>query len=153
MYGVSGVWFFVFFKQKTAYEMRISDWSSDVCSSDLVDARTELEARQRAVRVRQVADARLDVGVEAQEHPVAGDAVIGSGQRDGHAAERSSEIGARARVAANLVRPRTQFDRAAGHAHAARTVPARHPPALAALGQAPRVRSPVLARPRALNRG
>src|SRR3546814_2011905 len=28
------LWFF-FFKQKTAYEMRISDWSSDVCSSDL----------------------------------------------------------------------------------------------------------------------
>src|SRR3546814_8429749 len=27
---------FLFFKQKTAYEMRISDWSSDVCSSDLV---------------------------------------------------------------------------------------------------------------------
>src|SRR3546814_14592258 len=27
-----------FFKQKTAYEMRISDWSSDVCSSDLIDA-------------------------------------------------------------------------------------------------------------------
>src|SRR3546814_6188939 len=26
---------FFFFKQKTAYEMRISDWSSDVCSSDL----------------------------------------------------------------------------------------------------------------------
>src|SRR3546814_6031479 len=29
------LWFFFFFKQKTAYEMRISDWSSDVCSSDL----------------------------------------------------------------------------------------------------------------------
>src|SRR3546814_5821188 len=28
---------FFFFKQKTAYEMRISDWSSDVCSSDLRD--------------------------------------------------------------------------------------------------------------------
>src|SRR3546814_3541929 len=28
----------VFFKQKTAYEMRISDWSSDVCSSDLLTA-------------------------------------------------------------------------------------------------------------------
>src|SRR3546814_6781889 len=27
--------YFFFFKQKTAYEMRISDWSSDVCSSDL----------------------------------------------------------------------------------------------------------------------
>src|SRR3546814_12189249 len=33
---VSGGWDFVFFfKQKTAYEMRMSDWSSDVCSSDL----------------------------------------------------------------------------------------------------------------------
>src|SRR3546814_2330903 len=30
------VFYFFFFKQKTAYEMRISDWSSDVCSSDLV---------------------------------------------------------------------------------------------------------------------
>src|SRR3546814_2158217 len=30
---------FFFFKQKTAYEMRISDWSSDVCSSDLVAIR------------------------------------------------------------------------------------------------------------------
>src|SRR3546814_18821845 len=28
--------FFFFFKQKTAYDMRISDWSSDVCSSDLL---------------------------------------------------------------------------------------------------------------------
>src|SRR3546814_4910494 len=28
---------FFFFKQETAYEMRISDWSSDVCSSDLTD--------------------------------------------------------------------------------------------------------------------
>src|SRR3546814_7528546 len=33
-----------FFKQKTAYEMRISDWSSDVCSSDL-PRRRELELR------------------------------------------------------------------------------------------------------------
>src|SRR3546814_1899092 len=32
-----------FFKQKTAYEMRISDWSSDVCSSDLLK---EFEARR-----------------------------------------------------------------------------------------------------------
>src|SRR3546814_2113177 len=29
--------FIFFFKQKTAYEMRISDWSSDVCSSDLIE--------------------------------------------------------------------------------------------------------------------
>src|SRR3546814_6799560 len=31
---------FCFFKQKTAYEMRISDWSSDVCSSDLVGGKS-----------------------------------------------------------------------------------------------------------------
>src|SRR3546814_4305166 len=37
MYFVFSILFlvFFFFKQKTAYEMRISDWSSDVCSSDL----------------------------------------------------------------------------------------------------------------------
>src|SRR3546814_3850962 len=34
--------FFFFFKQKTAYEMRISDWSSDVCSSDLPRPRDRL---------------------------------------------------------------------------------------------------------------
>src|SRR3546814_8706772 len=38
---------FFFFKQKTAYEMRISDWSSDVCSSDLED-RDGFRARVRA---------------------------------------------------------------------------------------------------------
>src|SRR3546814_2289762 len=36
---------FFFFKQKTAYEMRISDWSSDVCSSDL---RAMARTRSRA---------------------------------------------------------------------------------------------------------
>src|SRR3546814_3262088 len=36
--------FFFFVKQKTAYEMRISDWSSDVCSSDLL-ARNGLKVR------------------------------------------------------------------------------------------------------------
>src|SRR3546814_6711903 len=47
------MWFcFFFFKQKTAYEMRISDWSSDVCSSDLlarldIDANGDLAARFR----------------------------------------------------------------------------------------------------------
>src|SRR3546814_15735124 len=44
---------FFFFKQKTAYEMRISDWSSDVCSSDLnsrplVHPRQWSESRRRS---------------------------------------------------------------------------------------------------------
>src|SRR3546814_1430053 len=34
------------FKQKTAYEMRISDWSSDVCSSDLVASQLQAEVRR-----------------------------------------------------------------------------------------------------------
>src|SRR3546814_13549331 len=47
--------FFFFFKQKTAYEMRISDWSSDVCSSDLGPgsagaAITLLGQKQRCLR-------------------------------------------------------------------------------------------------------
>src|SRR3546814_9280832 len=40
---------FFFFKQKTAYEMRISDWSSDVCSSDLI---ADSRRRQRLDRPR-----------------------------------------------------------------------------------------------------
>src|SRR3546814_16057843 len=46
---------FMFFKQKTAYEMRISDWSSDVCSSDL------------RIGVEEFLDAEA---VEALQHPV-----------------------------------------------------------------------------------
>src|SRR3546814_7396704 len=46
LFGV--VCLFFFFKQKTAYEMRISDWSSDVCSSDLIDSRDFLDAKLRA---------------------------------------------------------------------------------------------------------
>src|SRR3546814_16964353 len=36
VFRLSAFLFFFFFKQKTAYEMRISDWSSDVCSPDLL---------------------------------------------------------------------------------------------------------------------
>src|SRR3546814_6933749 len=42
-------YYICFFKQKTAYEMRISDWSSDVCSSDLVE-----ELAQAALRPDEV---------------------------------------------------------------------------------------------------
>src|SRR3546814_7546319 len=47
------VWYFIdefvfFFKQKTAYEMRISDWSSDVCSSDLGQCNAPARGRSRA---------------------------------------------------------------------------------------------------------
>src|SRR3546814_21063429 len=45
---------FFFFKQKTAYEMRISDWSSDVCSSDLeIELLQKLSARREAIEKRE----------------------------------------------------------------------------------------------------
>src|SRR3546814_1739019 len=40
---------FFFFKQKTAYEMRISDWSSDVCSSDLDAVMEAVKLRLRPI--------------------------------------------------------------------------------------------------------
>src|SRR3546814_5573088 len=42
---------FFFFKQKTAYEMRISDWSSDVCSSDLAMGHKGTEAAKEAAEM------------------------------------------------------------------------------------------------------
>src|SRR3546814_2405155 len=47
--------FFFFFKQKTAYEMRISDWSSDVCSSDLQPG------VETHLLLDQVEEARIDI--------------------------------------------------------------------------------------------
>src|SRR3546814_14764021 len=44
------VFMFFFFKQKTAYEMRISDWSSDVCSSDLALGIEESDLVELALR-------------------------------------------------------------------------------------------------------
>src|SRR3546814_15721147 len=41
---------FFFFKQKTAYEMRISDWSSDVCSSDLFPRSQQIEIKEVILR-------------------------------------------------------------------------------------------------------
>src|SRR3546814_21188663 len=52
---------FFFFKQKTAYEMRISDWSSDVCSSDLfadLKRRVNIEESRRQRDAECIADCR-----------------------------------------------------------------------------------------------
>src|SRR3546814_6236493 len=45
-----------FFKQKTAYEMRISDWSSDVCSSDLGES---LHEKKVTVQILEEIDAQI----------------------------------------------------------------------------------------------
>src|SRR3546814_7803188 len=61
---------FFFFKQKTAYEMRISDWSSDVCSSDLkLDRHHVLEEEVLDGLVEAIDRQRAD----AREIPFGGD--------------------------------------------------------------------------------
>src|SRR3546814_6683319 len=59
---------FFFFKQKTAYEMRISDWSSDVCSSDLeapqassVDIVIDAKVREPRADLAQALELELEV--------------------------------------------------------------------------------------------
>src|SRR3546814_1292328 len=49
---------FFFFKQKTAYEMRISDWSSDVCSSDLGGADSAEAERREGFEILHVHDGK-----------------------------------------------------------------------------------------------
>src|SRR3546814_3655503 len=73
-------WFcihFFFFKQKTAYEMRISDWSSDVCSSDLLDAEgLVISSNQRGFRIAPISiddlqdltSVRIDVEINCLKH-------------------------------------------------------------------------------------
>src|SRR3546814_9203245 len=55
-----------FFKQKTAYERRISDWSSDVCSSDLL-GEDGLDAGQQPVRCERAVFAEAGEGLVAEQ--------------------------------------------------------------------------------------
>src|SRR3546814_4847870 len=62
---------FFFFKQKTAYEMRISDWSSDVCSSDLDPPPLAVAAHVVPLRYRMAAN------VSALQEDRAGAGLVG----------------------------------------------------------------------------
>src|SRR3546814_3452816 len=78
-----------FFKQKTAYEMRISDWSSDVCSSDLRPARPnrsptsdERPAAEREKRQKEGAGGERDRQAEHDLDELAGAAAaVAEGER------------------------------------------------------------------------
>src|SRR3546814_5547917 len=97
---------FFFFKQKTAYEMRISDWSSDVCSSDLEqvdqqgDELEELARRRRVQQQRGVLRFRRHAPARAGAGPVGRQAgrqrarfpVGRIGERDVRSEEHTSEL-------------------------------------------------------------
>src|SRR3546814_10745101 len=71
---------FFFFKQKTAYEMRISDWSSDVCSSDLLLGRPAIRRSKESRRA----------GRDAKE-PRMSSSTVDIVRRLGENAEKSEE--------------------------------------------------------------
>src|SRR3546814_16187904 len=60
---------FFFFKQKTAYEMRISDWSSDVCSSDLPLSPAK-SARKSPLPVRKQPSSSPSIAARASASPI-----------------------------------------------------------------------------------
>src|SRR3546814_4780774 len=76
--------FLFFFKQKTAYEMRISDWSSDVCSSDL----DEQDADEAVGELAWPPGLRF-----AGPQPPRDDTEQRHEQRDADAADRQAEVG------------------------------------------------------------
>src|SRR3546814_784132 len=68
---------FFFFKQKPAYEMRISDWSSDVCSSDLIAAAGNVDLRNDDTPIYRLASGQIST--EASGYQVGGAAVYTAG--------------------------------------------------------------------------
>src|SRR3546814_7476718 len=90
--------FFFFFKQKTAYEIRISDWSSDVCSSDLPGLRG---VRHQLGEVELHVDAgfgrtepfAVDVGQHRQVQLVAAPGVAEFVGRDQHRRQGRTRLG------------------------------------------------------------
>src|SRR3546814_8464205 len=88
---------FFFFKQKTAYEMRISDWSSDVCSSDLSLAkhvanlcRTEVDFADGSLAKVSSGDGRLEIGEVGRRREVRR---LGKIRRFGEIAPRPNYFG------------------------------------------------------------
>src|SRR3546814_2830800 len=67
--------FFFFFKQKTAYEMRISDWSSDVCSSDLHPLH-RLDRREVGAELDEAPGQLAGAGREVEDPRVGADAHV-----------------------------------------------------------------------------
>src|SRR3546814_5298992 len=88
-----------FFKQKTAYEMRISDWSSDVCSSDLVGTLGILEASDIGAKAveqgHEVADLGRGDGIfqfDVRHDPFSLDVAAPSLGRYGHKEKRPGRL-------------------------------------------------------------
>src|SRR3546814_7272595 len=82
--------YFFFFKQKTAYEMRISDWSSDVCSSDLFVEQADEDADDD----REIEDRDCDAGDDPELFADHGEDIVGVRLRQLELGESGARAGA-----------------------------------------------------------
>src|SRR3546814_1018560 len=94
--------FFFFFKQKTAYEMRISDWSSDVCSSDLglcnfANSHLNWRARTGRAMSSNFVESRMSANITEMERRRAA-AALGGGQKRIDAQHAKGKLTARERL-------------------------------------------------------
>src|SRR3546814_11865332 len=113
---------FFFFKQKTAYEMRISDWSSDVCSSDLVEGDSVLLERHHRRRHRNPA-LLLDLHPVGTRAPVRAARLDLAGKMD-RAARDEQLLGQRGLARIGVGTDREGAARRRGHWHPENVMPA-----------------------------
>src|SRR3546814_9523403 len=111
---------FFFFKQKTAYEMRISDWSSDVCSSDLRAFRSRGDRRRLVLQLlgTEFGDRIAEFGIAVAQFVellavMAVDLGLDRGGA-GHGGARADRGGRGAERAARAVPDRWQRERKSG---------------------------------------
>src|SRR3546814_7335345 len=125
---MSNLYIFFFFKQKTAYEMRISDWSSDVCSSDLLRAYTTQERSGDSYNATALASIMNETWKQSQvwfpQYVGAFLTAVGGG-----ADEQAAHTAARAFADQERLQPGTaEFEKAKeiGSAHVGTQVPNAH---------------------------
>src|SRR3546814_7104423 len=90
MIGVIIVYEFFCFKQKTAYEMRISDWSSDVCSSDLSDRDPDIKDASKDL-INSNRDSLPSMGLRGWAHVIKQAAIFWTGKEIYNGVEWRSE--------------------------------------------------------------
>src|SRR3546814_6818757 len=100
--------FFFFFKQKTAYEMRISDWSSDVCSSDLREVPDPAGAGKREIAAPETCEMQRRLGVEQSRPDRKFPPVVEQRQRDAPMIDITVEADFKAQRLVSVVAGRMQ---------------------------------------------
>src|SRR3546814_10616548 len=110
--SVLGLCGFFFFKQKTAYEMRISDWSSDVCSSDLLLASDRFQAGCK-LKSEKPAKCKANRALAMTINILSLDFHVGAMAQ--HALDHGGDLGGRAALELGIDACRASFDMPVDH--------------------------------------